>query len=165
MAPRRNNQRRRNFRRSRPQVFRENGATQIKSMESYSVGVNGIEAPADRSYRAISLTLHLVASGPILCNAELFAPGNRVAWRSAPISVGVIPVRRTFRWPTSAAAMWPSSSADTLFKLVCPCAGRNFKDSVVSVNYVLTVHLSADYDAQVCPVKSHGVIEPLVLAT
>lgn len=160
MAPRRRFTRRpRKFRRA-PQIFRENGAAQINSQESYSVGVDGLEIPPDRSYKAISIVLHLVSNGPTLINIELFAPGNRVAWRSAPISVGVIPVRRTFRWPTSAGAMWPSTSKDTLFKIISPCSGRNFVKNMTSCSYVVTAHLSSDYDAQVCPAKQHGIYEP-----
>lgn len=74
------------------------------------------------------------------------------------MSVGVVPIRRTYRWPTSAGAMWPSGSKDTFFKLVCPCAGKIFGGAYVSVNYLVTVHLSAD--TQGCP-KTHGVITAL----
>lgn len=161
MVNRRMNRRRRPKRKSRAQLFRENGATAIKAQQSYSVGADGLEVPADRSFKAKTISLHLVSNGPMLVQVELWAPVNRAVWRSAPISVGLIPVRRTYRWPTSAAAMWPSTSSDTIFKIVCPCPGKTFNDNTVSVSYTVTVQLSADYDQQICP-KQHGIIQPLV---
>lgn len=155
---------RRRPRRQTPQVFRENGAVAIKAQESYTVGANAMEIPLDRSFRAMRLSLHLTAMGPMLVQVELWAPANRPVWRSAPISVGVIPIRRTFRWPTSAAAMWPSGSSDTIFKIVTPCPGKQFASLFVSVNYTIVLHLSADYDQQICP-KTHGSIESLIQQT
>lgn len=159
---RRSKPRRRRLRRSSRQIFRENGAVAIKSEESYSVGADGLEIPNTRSFRALALTLHLCANNPLLVQTELWGPGNRTVWRSAPTSVGLTPIRRTFRWPTSAGAMWSSTSKDTIFKITTPCSGKVFRDSYVSINYVVTVALSADYDQQVCPIKQHGIISSIV---
>lgn len=159
MPPKRRQPRRRR-RPNRTQLFRENGATSIKAQESYSVGADGLEVPSDRAFTAKTLSVHLVATGPMIVQCELWGPQNRPVWRSAPTSIGVIPIRRVYRWPARAAAMWPSSSKDTIFKIVCPCPGKSFSDNIVSVNYTVTVALSADYDQQLCP-KQHGVIESL----
>lgn len=157
MAPRRKTRR---TRRPRIQWFKESGFVAIKAQETYSVGANGLEIPSDRSFRARNLSIHLTASSPLIVQCELMAPGSRPVWRCAPISVGVIPVRRTFRWPTSAAAMWPSGSNDTVFKIILPCPGKVFENAYVSCNYTVTLQLSADYDQQICP-KQHGIITPL----
>lgn len=157
--PRRNRVRRRR-RVSRRQYFRETGLTSIKAQESYTVGADGLEIPSDRSFTAQSISVHLTANGPIIVQVELWAPGGRAVWRCQPISVGLIPVRRVFRWPARSASMWPSGSKDTLFKIVCPCPGKIFVGSFVSVNYTVSCVLSADYDQQVCP-KTHGTIERL----
>jgi hypothetical protein len=159
MAPKGQRRRRRRMA-SRAQVFRENGLVSIKAMETYSVGADGLEIPADRSFTARTISVHLVGTGPVVVQVELFGPGNRAVWRCAPISVGVIPVRRTFRWPGRAAAMWPSQSKDTIFKVILPCPGKAFANNSVCVNYTVTATLSADYDQQICP-KMHGVISKL----
>lgn len=158
MAPRQPRYRRR--RPARPQIFRENGLVSIASQETYSVGADGLEIPSDRSFTALAISVHLVSMGPIVVQVELWGPAGRPVWRCAPISVGVVPVRRTFRWPSRAAAMWPSSSKDTIFKIICPCPGKSFTGSVVCVNYTVTARLSADYDQQICP-KTHGTISKI----
>lgn len=157
MAPRRKSRR---SRKSRIQWYKENGFVAIKAQESYQVEANALEIPANRSFKAKTLSVHLTASAPLIVQCELMAPGSRPVWRCAPISVGVIPVRRTFRWPSSAAAMWPSGSTNTVFKIVLPCPGQPFAGAYVSCNYTVVVQLSADYDQQICP-KQHGVITPL----
>jgi len=160
--PRRNNVSRRNprARAAMRQYFRETGLVTIKAQESYSVGIDGVELPGDRSATAISLAVSFVSTGPAVVQVELWGPGNRAVWRCQPTSVGVIPVRRTFRWPARAAAMWPSGSKETLFKIVLPCPGKEFGSVHVSVNYTVTLVLSADYDQQICP-KQHGTISLL----
>lgn len=156
MTKRRVNRSRRRPRRQQ-QIFRETGLDSIKAQESYTVGADGLEVPSDRSFRALRLSTHLTANGPMIVQCELWGPSNKPVWRSAPISIGLVPVKRTFRWPTSAAAMWASTSKDTIFKIVCPCPGAKFASNYVCVNYTVIVALSSDYDQQICP-KQHGSI-------
>lgn len=158
--PRRNRVRRRR-RGGRPQIFRETGLVSIKAQESYTVAADSLEIPDDRAFTARTLSVHLVANAPAIAQIELWGPGGRPVWRCQPITVGaLIPLRRVFRWPARAAAMWPASSKDIIFKIVLPCPGKIFAGSYVSVNYTVTAILSADYDQQICP-KTHGVIETL----
>jgi len=158
--PGRRASRRRGQRRSARQIFRETGVVSIKAQESFICGADGLEVPSDRSFTALSISLQLTANAPIIVQTELWGAGSRPVWRSQPTSVGLIPLRRTYRWPTRASAMWPSSSKDTIFKIVCPCPGKIFQSSYVSVTYTVTCQLSSDYDQQLCP-KSHGRIERL----
>lgn len=152
--------RRRRQRRSARQIFRETGVTSIRAQESFVCGADGLEVPSDRSFTAQSISVQLTANGPIIVQVELWGPGGRPIWRSQPLSVGLIPIRRTYRWPARAAAMWASSSKDTIFKIVCPCPGKIFQGNYVSVTYTVSCILSSDYDQQLCP-KSHGRIERL----
>jgi len=152
--------RQRQRRRSAKQLFRETGLVSIAAQETYAVGASKLEIPDDRSFTALSLSLQFTADGPIVIQVELWGPGGRPVWRSTPLSVGTIPVRRTYRWPARAAAMWPSTSSDNIFKIIAPCPGKVFAGSRVSIVYTVNCALSADYDQQVCP-KTHGVIQKL----
>jgi len=158
--PRRRPSRRRGRRGSARQMFRETGVVSIAAQESYVCGADGLEVPSDRSFTAQSISVQFTANGPIVVQVELWGPGGRPVWRSQPLQVGLIPIRRTYRWPTRAAAMWPSASKDTIFKIVCPCPGKVFTKSTVCVTYTVACLLSADYDQQICP-KTHGRIERL----
>lgn len=161
--PRRNRVTRRRGRRgsANRQLFRETGQVSIRAQESYNVHANDLEIPIDRAFTALTISTHLTANAPIIVQIELWGPNNRPVWRCQPISVGLIPIRRIFRWPAKAAAMWQSGSQDTILKIVCPCPGKIFGGSYVQVNYTITCQLSADYDQQICP-KQHGVIERLI---
>lgn len=122
-----------------------------------SVGCNGIEVPATRSFTAISLRVNVVSDGPAVVQIELFNHDGEVALRGNPFLVGTTPIVRNLRWPVRANTVYTAQDATILFSIFSPCASpKPTWRATMIVNYTCTVHLSADYETNNCPIK--GVV-------
>jgi len=125
------------------------------SVEAGSTAVlnrDKIEFSGDRSFKLVSCTLDITASGPALMQIRSYAPlqQNSAVSQSGVFSIGVTPVRRTMRY----AGGWFAQNTGDKTMLVAInmlCPSKEFSKVTGLYSLKLTVLLSPEMVPEACP--------------